>query len=133
MHPWARPAAEAAACAGEQSSSYFWAFHDFMFDHQKELNRDNLLQQLAESAKPLAGFDQGRFAACVINRQTAAKVDRDISFAQENGISATPTAFLNGKRTQIVAPEQLHTIIRELSNAAASSQPPTPTGVKPAQ
>jgi protein-disulfide isomerase len=115
MHPWARPAAEAAACAQEQGNSYFWALHDFIFDHQKELTGDNLLQKLAESARPLSGFDQGKFAACVIERKTAAQIDKDVAFAEQNAINATPTAFLNGQRTQIVAPEQLGTLIRELS------------------
>ena len=62
MHPWARPAAEAAACAQEQGNSYFWALHDFMFDQQKDLNRDNLLGKLADVTKGLTGFDQGKFA-----------------------------------------------------------------------
>jgi hypothetical protein len=106
MHSWARPAAEATACAQEQGDSYFWGLHDFLFDHQKEITRDNILQKLAEAEKSVSGFDQGKFAACVIERKTAAQVERDISFAQEHGINATPTVFLNGQQTQIVVAER---------------------------
>jgi protein-disulfide isomerase len=121
MHPWARPAAEATACAQEQGNSYFWDFHDFLFDRQKDITRDNVLQKLAESAKSLPGFDQRKFAACVIERKTAAQVDRDVSFAQDNAINATPTVFLNGHRTKIVGPEQLQTLVREIGEAPKSS------------
>jgi protein-disulfide isomerase len=125
MHLWARPAAEATACAQEQGNSYFWALHDFVFDHQKELNGDNLLQKLAETSKPLAGFDQRKFAACIIKREAAGRVDRDVAFAQENGINATPTVFLNGQRIRVAAPEQLRTLFRELQS------PNTPVAVAP--
>jgi protein-disulfide isomerase len=120
MHSWARPAAEATACAQEQGDSYFWGLHDFLFDHQKEITRDNILQKLAEAEKSVSGFDQGKFAACVIERKTAAQVERDISFAQEHGINATPTVFLNGQQTQIVAAEQLQTLLREIGGAPNS-------------
>ncbi len=118
MHPWARPAAEAAACAQEQGNEYFWALHDFMFEQQKDLNRENLVGRLADVTKGLTGFDQGKFAVCVMERKTAPQVDEAVAFAQRNGINATPTAFINGQKTQIVAPEQLRTLIRQLSEGA---------------
>jgi protein-disulfide isomerase len=124
MHPWARPAAEAAACAQQQGNSDFWALHDFMFDHQKELNRDNLLGRLAEVTNGLAGFDQAKFATCVIERKTAAEVDQEVAFAQQNGVNATPTAFVNGQKTSLSTPEQLHTLIGQLTGASKASVVP---------
>ena len=124
MHPWARPAAEAAACAQQQGNSYFWTLHDFMFDHQKELDRDNLLGKLAEETKRLTGFDQGKFATCVIERKTASEVEQEVTFAQQNGINATPTAFVNGQKTQISNAEQLRSLIRQLSESTKASAAP---------
>jgi protein-disulfide isomerase len=124
MHPWARPAAEGAACAKQQDNNYFWLLHDFMFDHQKDLNRDNLLGKLAEATKGLAGFDEGKFATCVIERKTAAAVDQEVAFAEQNGVSATPTVFVNGQKTQVAAPEQLRALIRELGGAPKASVAP---------
>jgi len=121
MHAWARPAAEAAACAHEQGESYFWALHDFMFEHQKELNRDNLLGRLSEITKGLAGFDQSKFATCVVERKTAAEVDGQVTFAQQNGVNATPTAFLNGRRIQVTSVEQLRTLILQLGGDTRAS------------
>jgi len=117
MHPWARPAAEAAACAQQQGDTFFWALHDFLFDHQKDLAPDTLHPKIAEFAKSLKGFDPGEFAMCVVERKTAAQIDKDVAFAQQNGINATPTAFVNGAKTQIVSPEQIHTLVRQLSEA----------------
>jgi len=129
MHAWARPAAEAAACAQRQGNAFFWALHDFLFDHQKEIKPDTLQPMLAEFAKVLAGFDEGKFATGLIERQTAAQIDQAVAFAQQNSINATPTAFVNGQRVQIVAPEQVRTLIRRLSEqkargAAADSHTP---------
>ena len=53
-----------------------------------------------------------------MERKTAARVDQDIEFARQNGINATPTAFLNGRRTQVVAAEQLRALIRQLRQGA---------------
>jgi len=122
MHPWARPAAEAAACAQQQGNSFFWALHDFIFDHQKEIAPDTLQPKLAELAKGLSGLDQGRFALCVMERKTAAQIDRDVAFARQNGINATPTAFVNGEKTQIVSPEQVRALIRQLSESPEAAR-----------
>jgi len=121
MHPWARPAAEAAACAHQQGDSFFWPLHDFMFEHQKELTPDTLEPRLAEFTKGLTGFDRGKFAVCLLERKAAKQIDQDMAFAQENGINATPTAFVNGQKTQIVSPEQVRTLIRQLGAASKAS------------
>ncbi|MBZ5728825.1 MAG: DsbA family protein [Acidobacteriia bacterium] len=59
MHPWARPAAEAAACAQEQGNGHFWSLHDFIFEHQKELAPENLQQKLAEFSRDLRVSTRG--------------------------------------------------------------------------
>lgn len=38
-HPWARAAAEGAACAQLQGADAFWSLHDQLFGHQTELNQ----------------------------------------------------------------------------------------------
>jgi len=121
MHPWARPAAEAAACAQQQGNSFFWALHDFIFDHQKEIAPDTLQLKLAEFTEGLPGFDEGKFAVCVMERKTAALIDYDVSFAQQSGINATPTAFVNGEKTQIVSREQVRALIRQLSETPGAA------------
>jgi len=119
MHAWARPSAEAAACAYQQKNEYFWNFHDFFFDHQRELRPEHLRGQILDHAHGIAGLDQTRFQHCVSQGGGKAVVDRDVAFGDANRIEATPTVFLNGKQIEVVAPEQLLTIIREFSPAPA--------------
>jgi protein-disulfide isomerase len=119
MHPWARAAAEAAACAQEQKDEYFWSLHDYIIEHQRELTPDNLIEKLAAAAKGLPGFDGAKFQACVAGRKTAARVNQDMAFAKQYGIQATPTLFVNGKRLEsVVGAEQILTFIRQLSSPA---------------
>src|SRR5581483_10760800 len=40
IHPWARAAAEAGACMANESTGAFWAYHDWMFEHQSAVNTE---------------------------------------------------------------------------------------------
>jgi predicted DsbA family dithiol-disulfide isomerase len=123
MHPWARAGAEAAACSAEQGNTHFWALHDFMFEHQKDLNPENLTAKLIEQSKAFPNFDSGKFLSCLADRKMASRVDEDMAFAADNNIHATPTAFLNGEQIQLVAPEQLRTLIHQLSTDPEATVP----------
>ena len=46
-----------------------------------------------------------------------------MAFARDNGVNATPAVFFNGQRTQVVAPEQLRTLIRQLGERAKAAAP----------
>jgi protein-disulfide isomerase len=113
-HNWALAAAQATACAQEQGDDYFWRLHDFLFENQKEFTPDNVVSRLTEEAKRFRRFDSARFTSCVTGKKTAAKIDLDIAFGTQNGVSGTPTLFINGQRVaSVTAPEQLRTLIRE--------------------
>ena len=42
VHDWAMAAAIAAQCAFQESNEAFWSLHDYLFEHQEELNAQNL-------------------------------------------------------------------------------------------
>jgi protein-disulfide isomerase len=122
IHNWAEPAAQATACAQEQGDDYFWRLHDFLFEHQREITHENVLDRLKGETKGFRRFDSARYAGCVAGKKTAAKIDRDVKFGMENGVNGTPTMFINSQRVgNVVAPEQLRTLIRQ----AGSSTPRT--------
>src|SRR5271170_5637300 len=50
MHPWARAAAEGAACAQLQNSEGFWTLHDQLFRHQNEITQENIKRKLVDFA-----------------------------------------------------------------------------------
>ena len=80
--------------------------------------------KLADVTKGLTEFDQVKVATCVIERKTEAEVDQEVTFAQQTGVNATPTAFVNGQKTQVGTPEQLRTLIRQLSESPKASVAP---------
>jgi protein-disulfide isomerase len=118
MHPWARPAAEAAACAHEQGDRYFWSFHNYLFEHQREITPNNLRPKLDAYGAALQGFDPADFTACLDQKRTAAKVEQDVALGTEFGVQGTPTLFINGQLVTGVHPEQIRTYIREMTDRA---------------
>jgi len=89
-HPSARPAAEAAACAGEQGK--FWPYHDRLFANPTKLSDADLKQSAAE-----LGLNAAQFNACVDTHKLKAQIDADIKDGEEAGVNGTPAFFVNGR------------------------------------
>jgi protein-disulfide isomerase len=89
IHPRARAAAEAAACADDQD--LFWEYHDRVFESQQALSDDDLRGYAQEIGADLASFD-----ACVASGKHAATVDADVAAASEIGVTGTPAFAVNG-------------------------------------
>jgi protein-disulfide isomerase len=90
MHPYAFRAAEAAACAGDQSM--FWDMHHQLFANQQALAPDRLPAYAEELALDVAAFQK-----CLSSGRHAGGIREDIRLAQSLGISGTP-AYLLGRR-----------------------------------
>jgi protein-disulfide isomerase len=94
MHPYARLAAHAAQCAGEQGK--FWEMHDQLFYNHSwaQTGRDpsRLFRDLARTA----GADVGRYDACMESGRYASRIE----FARQEGdqrlVDGTPTFYING-------------------------------------
>jgi protein-disulfide isomerase len=95
-HPWARAAAESAHCLGDQNPAAFWAFHDWIFAHQGEVNELNLREKTMAMAKEQA-LDQAKVAACLDNHTASAEIDKSIELARRLQVQQTPTFFVNGR------------------------------------
>ena len=90
IHANAQKAAEAAECAGNQMK--FWEFHDWAFQHQKELD----LKNLALAAESL-GLDAAQFATCLgadAAGEMTKRVEMDVTSAEAFGVAGTPAWFL---------------------------------------
>ncbi len=115
MHRWARKAAEASQCAGEQGK--FWEYHDALFGSDRELNMDQL-KLLAKQT----GLNTDLFDICLESGRFDGEIARAIETARKAGINATPTFVING-RYHPGAPslEEFKALIdRELTRIAAS-------------
>lgn len=83
IHPFARKAAEAAECAGQEGK--FWDMHDRLVSGGANLDIAFLRQAATQSGVNLLRFDK-----CVAGEQ-AAKVNADVEAAQQLGFGGTPS------------------------------------------
>ena len=123
IHPWAHSAAEAARCLGEQKPEAFWAFHDWIFEHQSEVNAGNLREKALALAKT-QHLDESRAASCMDTHATAAAVDESMKVARGLNVDLTPTFFINGRMQTGATPwERLDAMIqRDLHSPLASKK-----------
>jgi protein-disulfide isomerase len=96
IHPWAHAAAEASHCFGNQSQDAFWAFHDWIFAHQKEITVQNLREKVVAFGKEKS-FDEGKLGSCIDTHAGAAAVTESIKAGQNLMVQQTPTLFINGR------------------------------------
>jgi protein-disulfide isomerase len=89
IHPQARPAHEAARCAGEQGR--FWEYRERLF-----ATAPAPPSGLDAIARDL-GLDSGAFAACRTSQAVRDAVTRDSQLASSLGVQSTPTFFINGR------------------------------------
>lgn len=87
FHDQAKQAAIAANCAGRQKA--FWKMHNELFDKQRELG-PGLYQKLAKDLK----LNGKKFSKCLQQNRQSDEVEKDIAYAQELGVTGTPTFFI---------------------------------------
>ncbi len=100
VHPWAKRAAMAARCVHRQGVDAFWAYHDWIFEHQDQITADNLRDQAMDWAKGQNQIDAVKLGQCMENKLTEAEVDKTVAQARDLGINSTPTLFVNGRRIE---------------------------------
>jgi len=89
IHPRARPAAEASACADAQGQ--FWPYHDLLFANSKTLS-DADLERFAGQLN----LDVDAWKQCVAERRFEAKVEGDVAAGRAVGVTGTPAFIVNG-------------------------------------
>lgn len=100
IHPNARAAASAAEAAGLQDK--YWPMHNKLFDSQAAWEnlsvdkRDDMFSSYAESLQ----LDMDKFKKDYASETVAGKINFDQALGKDNGVNATPTLFLNGKKLE---------------------------------
>jgi protein-disulfide isomerase len=89
-HAQARPAAEAAECAGEQGK--FWQYRARLFAQASDLGPARL-RAIAQDLR----LDGPAFASCLGDGRSGARVSEDVAAGREAGVTGTPTFFVNGR------------------------------------
>ena len=90
-NPGAELAAYAAEAAGRQGK--FFEMHDRIFDHELPIGRDELLAAARELE-----LDIDRFERDLASDDVRTRVQGDVSGGRDNGVTGTPTLFVDGVR-----------------------------------
>lgn len=112
IHPYARKAAEAAHCAGDQGK--FWDMHDTMFQNQGALQTESL-RHFARTME----LDLDAFNTCLDEGKYAKKVEADVAAGSAVGVTGTPGFFIGKTKPDGT---MLATFVKGAQPAAAFSQ-----------
>jgi protein-disulfide isomerase len=115
IHPWAKAAAIAGRCVFRQNPSAFWDYHDWIYEHQGEITKENFREKALEFAKGKE-IDALQFGRCMDTRATEAEVDKSVAEARELKVNSTPTLFVNGRKlpAQVAWPDLRQIIDHEI-------------------
>ena len=91
VHPGAEFAAIASEAGARQDK--FWDMHDGLFGHDPPLS-EAVVRQIAKDA----GLDMTRFEHDVADPELRQRVESDHADGRANGVTATPTIFIDGVR-----------------------------------
>lgn len=136
FHPWAKPAAEAAACVNFQGAEKFWALHNWIFDNQKSFTAENAQEKLLEGVRGIQGIDLNAYQTCVDNAMSAGLVQKDLALGNASAVHGTPTFFINGRQIPgIRSADDLRTLVAQAQQescpggkCATASSTATPPG-----
>ncbi len=110
-HPGAELAARAAEAAGAQGR--YWEMHDLIYAVEPPIGE----AQLMGFAETL-GLDMGRFRADLAGEAAGQRIARDHADGVRNGVTGTPTFFINGLRYD--GAWDFHSILEALELPAAA-------------
>jgi protein-disulfide isomerase len=97
FHALARPAHQAARCAG--AAGKYWEYHDRLFQAQPNFERADLLRYASD-----LGIPAEPFAQCLDGGRFRGLVEADIQQGRLLDVARTPTFFINGQRIEGAAP-----------------------------
>jgi protein-disulfide isomerase len=112
-HEHALSAAIAAECAHEQQ--LFWPMHDLLYKHQDALNGADLARCAAQ-----VGLDLAVWNGCLTSNPPRQRIEADIQQAEDGGVDATPTFFING--TPLVGAQPLEDFLTSIDQARSTAE-----------
>lgn len=112
MFPNGDGAAKAAECAADQGRTAFGLMHDRLFAFREEWKNAGDAAGAFRSFAQATGLDAARFAGCWAGDAAAARLHRSNELADQLGVRATPTFFVNGARVEGALPvEQFRAVL----------------------
>lgn len=112
LYPDSQLVAQSSEVAAEEG--LFWEYNELLYENQpawRNQTGDELVATLSEYASQI-GIDSDDFAERIRSSQVRQAVLTDLSLANQLGIQATPTIFVNG--AQLSAPGELPSLVEML-------------------
>lgn len=120
-HPWARIAAAASRCVSRDAPDKHKEFESLIYQNQGTLSSEVLIR-LARNLS----IDEEAISSCMSDRSIETAIRRDIDTAAKEGVTGTPTIFINGKPFRGVQPyAKMRLIIDSLLEIKGSSEAQT--------
>jgi protein-disulfide isomerase len=96
FHPWAELGAVAAECAKQQKPDAFWKVYTGLFEHQGEINPDNVKAKATEYLGD-SGIDMNAWNDCFDNKKSLPAVKAQMAEGSSVGVRGTPGFIINGR------------------------------------
>jgi len=97
IHKWAMTGATYLDCLARENNTAAWKFIATVYDHQSEVNEQNVEQMLKGYVKEVGG-NPDEVAACAAKPETEKRVREAIKLGEQLDVTSTPTFFINGRR-----------------------------------
>jgi protein-disulfide isomerase len=119
MFPNGDGAARAVECAAEQGRDAFARMHDRLFAFQDSWKSTGDAAGVFRSFAAATGLDVARFTACWGSDEPEARIHRANELADQLGVRATPTFFINGRRVEGALPaDQFRAVLQDVMQAS---------------
>jgi protein-disulfide isomerase len=132
IHPWAMHAAIDSNCLAAQSTEAYWSFADQMHsgglgDRKSAAEQFQALDNITREQGKKFNLDTAKLDAC-IKAQDDNAVQSSMREAEQLGVQATPTLFINGQKIDGALPaEQLRALLdhalRDAGQVTTASSP----------
>lgn len=115
IHEWAEPGAAAMECVYREDEQAFWNIKSKLFDEQSSLNLNNVEDRVVEWAGQ-EGVNTTEVRSCIDDGSALQEVREDLRGGQQNGVTGTPTVFVNGQQVDSSYQAISNAIDQELEN-----------------
>lgn len=111
IHPFARLADHAAACADEQGK--FWQMHTLLYEGQSDWASGGAQAQFRKYAG-IIGLDLGKYDACMQSARYAGRIEASYQEGVALGVNGTPTFLIAGRLYNAMTYDQLKQLVDSL-------------------
>jgi len=110
IHPWATHAAVDANCLAALNPDAYWDFADYIHANKQQVDNEkssasrlDIIDRMALLQGQRHNVDLGKLSSCV-KAQNEDEVKASVKEADDLGVNATPTLFINGQKIDGAVP-----------------------------